>query len=472
MNSSEMRQPANDGMNLPRDAADSSLKSIKTETYITEKTSQSALQISTQHLNATDFLIAFKRSEINSLQYFLEMGQLIVMVSDLIHALQKERGASNLYIGSKGQHFAEQLVEYIAATNLRVTEFHLLLKNINAHVTAHAGNSRLLNRIAYALHALDSLPQFRAEVHQLSIRSDDVITVYSETISGLLSIVFETADAAVDPTIARIFVSLFNLMHGKELAGRERAVEVAGFSARQFSEEQREQLQFLMEGQERCFELFREFSDPASALLWEQYTHSFHVVEIERLRRVALNDRPQLIEPQLYDQWFKLLTQHIDNLKTVELGLQMHLQHLCLQRVSDAKKMLTQQQDLIETLSTHSDDTFVVLLSHSHIHNLNASSSQDYYQAEGIEPKLGRSVFELVQNQAHSLQQMHDELTAARTAIEEKKLQEKAKLLLMKNHKLTEDQAHKLLRQMAMDQGKRLSEIARTIVDMTQNFHK
>ena len=81
-------------------------------------------------------------------------------------------------------------------------------------------------------------------------------------------------------------------------------------------------------------------------------------------------------------------------------------------------------------------------------------------------------MFELVQNQAHSLQQMHDELTAARTAIEEKKLQEKAKLLLMKNHKLTEDQAHKLLRQMAMDQGKRLSEIARTIVDMTQNFHK
>ena len=56
-----------------------------------------------------------------------------------------------------------------------------------------------------------------------------------------------------------------------------------------------------------------------------------------------------------------------------------------------------------------------------------------------------------------------------RTALEEKKLQEKAKVLLMKHRKLTEDQAHKLLRQMAMDQGKRLTEIARAVVEMAQS---
>lgn len=462
-----MRQHIEDDLNLENGHGSLSLKSADGQIRSAKKT----LHDSTP-LNATDFLIASKLSEINSLKYFLEMGQLIVMVSDLIHALQKERGASNLYIGSKGQHFDEQLTEYIKAADQRVTEFHAVLKSINSHANAHAGNSRLLNRIAYTLHALASLPQFRAQVRQLSLQSDDVITVYSATISGLLSIVFETADAAVDPTIARILVALFNLMHGKELAGCERAVGVAGFSARHFSAQQRGRLQFLIEGQDRCFELFREFADPASGLLWEQYKHSFHVAEIERLRRVALIDRPQMIEPEVYEQWFGLLTQHIDNLKTVELGLQLYLQQLCLQRVSDAQKMLTQQQDMIDTLSTHTDDTFVVLLSHSHIPNLSTSSAQDFYQSEGLGPKLGRSVFELVQNQAHSLQQMHDELTAARTAIEEKKLQEKAKLLLMKNNKLTEDQAHKLLRQMAMDQGKRLSEIARTIVDMAQKFHK
>jgi hypothetical protein len=421
-------------------------------------------------LNAIDFLMASKQSEIQSLEYFLNMGQLVVMVSDLIHALQRERGASNLYLGSKGHYFADELVSYSLETDQQIIQFNATLTRIHGEMASHAGNSRLLNRIAYALHSLAGLALFRAQVRQFDIETNVVILVYSEIISGLLSIVFETADAAVDPTIARILVALFNLMHGKELVGLERAVGVAGFSSERFTAEQCERLQRLMDGQDRCFELFSEFADSASRMLYEQYKHSAYMVEIEKLRRLALSHPPRRIESQQGDQWFKLLTQHIDHLKTVELGLQMHLQQLCLQRVSDAKQILTQQQDLLQTLPTHIEDTFVVFLSasqppKSHVHT-QLATQQDYYHADGIGPKLGRSVFELVQDQAHRLQHMHDELTAARKAIEEKKLQEKAKVLLMKNRQLSEDQAHKLLRQMAMDQGKRLSEVAKFIVEM------
>ncbi len=65
---------------------------------------------------------------------------------------------------------------------------------------------------------------------------------------------------------------------------------------------------------------------------------------------------------------------------------------------------------------------------------------------------------------------MQEELTAARAALEDRKLQERAKALLMKHRKLTEDQAHKLLRQMAMDQGKRLTDIARSVVAMEHHW--
>ncbi|MDE2422473.1 MAG: nitrate- and nitrite sensing domain-containing protein [Gammaproteobacteria bacterium] len=417
-------------------------------------------------LNAIDFLIASKQSEIQSLEYFLNMGQLVVMVSDLIHALQKERGASSRYLGSRGHYFSDELVNYSHETDQQVIQFNATLTRIYREMANHAGNSRLLNRIAYALHALAGLPLFRAQVHQFDIETDVVVLVFSEMISGLLSIVFETADAAVDPTIARILVALFNLMHGKELMGQERAVGAAGFSAERFTTEQCERLQRLMDGQERCFELFHEFSDPASRMLYDEYSHSAYMIEIEKLRRLALSHSSRRIESQQGSQWFKLLTEHIDNLKTVELGLQMHLQQLCLQRVSDAKQILTQQQDLVQMLPMHIEDTFVVFLSASQTPKSPLSTQQDYYHSDGIGPKLGRSVFELVQDQAHSLQQMHDKLTAARTAIEEKKLQEKAKVLLMKTRKLSEDQAHKLLRQMAMDQGKRLAEIAKIIVEM------
>ncbi|AXI01903.1 nitrate regulatory protein [Aquirhabdus parva] len=421
-------------------------------------------------LSATDFLIASKQSEIQSLEYFLNMGQLVVMVSDLIHALQKERGASNLYLGSRGQHYAEVLIDYTHQTDDQIFEFDQTLKQIQSEITEHAGNGRLLNRIAYALHALANLPQFRAQVQQQKIQTHAAVMVYSGIIAGLLSIVFETADAAVDPTIARVLVALYNLMQGKELTGQERAVGSAGFSSGQFSAEQRERLQYLIDGQERCFELFHEFTEPTSYALYLQYAQSPYRAEIDRLRGLALSDPPLTIDPRVGDQWFKLLTQHIDSLKIVELGLQGHLQRLCSQRVLDAKKTLTQHQALIDTLETHPEESFIVMLSSTQ--SQNPAALQDYTHPEGFGPKLGRSVLELVQNQAQSLQQMHDELTAARTALEEKKLQEKAKVLLMKHRKLTEDQAHKLLRQMAMDQGKRLTDIARHVVEMAQGQRK
>jgi AmiR/NasT family two-component response regulator len=77
-----------------------------------------------------------------------------------------------------------------------------------------------------------------------------------------------------------------------------------------------------------------------------------------------------------------------------------------------------------------------------------------------------RSLLELLQFQAQRLQQMSEELNAAKTALDERKLIERAKLLLMKHRSLSEEQAHRLLRQMAMNQSRRLAEIARSVLEM------
>jgi Nitrate and nitrite sensing/ANTAR domain len=455
---SEMKDCAYDFMSHDHWGRSIYLSEVELDNSISSRTTPS--------LSAIDFLIASKQSEIKSLEYFLNMGQLVVMVSDLIHTLQKERGASNLYLGSKGHHFTDELVNYAIETDQRISQFNATLMQIHQDIANHAGNARLMNRIAYTLHGLAGLPLFRLQVRQFDIKTDAVVMVFSEIISGLLSIVFETADAAVDPAIAHILVALFNLMHGKELMGQERALGVVGFSSGYFTVPQCEHLQRLMDGQARCFELFSEFSDTASSTLHEQYSHMAYMSEIEKLRRLALSQSLPKMEPQQGEQWFILLTQHMDNLKTVELGLQVHLQKLCLERLGDAKQILTQQQDLTQTLPNHVEDTFMVFLGASPSTKGQSFSQHDYYRADGVGPKLGRSVFELVQNQAHSLQETHDQLTAARAVIKEKKVQEKAKMLLMKNRKISEDQAHKLLRQMAMDQGKRLSDVAKTIVEM------
>lgn len=418
--------------------------------------------------SATDYLIAAKQVEIQNLAYFLQMGQLVVMISDLVHALQKERGASNIFLGSKGQHFEQSLQTLTLNTDQHIQDFKQTLNQIHPELSQHCGSSRLLNRIAYVLHGLAGLLTARQQIRQLELAPELATQLYSDIISGLLAIVFETADSAVDPTIARILVAMFNLMHGKELAGQERALGSVGFAAGQFSAVQTVRLQTLIDKQERCFELFREFSQSAALQLWQQYDNQPYLIEIERLRRLILTQQPHhslAADPD--DRWFALLTQRIDDLKAVETALEVHLQQLCEQKLSDAKAALGQQQALIEQLEQNkqdSNDHFVVFLS-SQDPQLK-TPAQEHLHPDGLSPRLGRSVFELVQHQAHRLQQMQDELDAARQALEERKLQQKAKALLIKHRKMTEDEAHRLLRQMAMDQGKKLSEVAKTIIDM------
>lgn len=80
--------------------------------------------------------------------------------------------------------------------------------------------------------------------------------------------------------------------------------------------------------------------------------------------------------------------------------------------------------------------------------------------AEPLGPRLGRSIVDLLHAQSQRLQAMSDELDAARAALEERKLIERAKGLLMSCRGLSEDEAYRLLRQTAMSQGRRLAEVA------------
>ncbi|WP_370678493.1 ANTAR domain-containing response regulator [Comamonas sp. GB3 AK4-5] len=86
----------------------------------------------------------------------------------------------------------------------------------------------------------------------------------------------------------------------------------------------------------------------------------------------------------------------------------------------------------------------------------------------GLAPQLEQSVLALVQEQAQRLQAMHTELASARSALTERKTLEHAKGLLMAHRQLSESEAHKLLRQTAMNQNRRLQEVAEAVLAMAE----
>lgn len=416
---------------------------------------------------AGDYLIASKSCELMNLQYFLQMGKLVQCISNLVHALQCERGASNVFLGSGGERFASERESMVAESDRLLADFYQALTEIHRELTAHPVSSRLLNQLASALHGLDGLQELRRCVLARKVTAASATEDYSSLIHNLIAVVFEAADTAVDPTIAGLLVAMVHLMNGKEFCGQERAVGSAGFSSGRFDRALSGRMMHLIEAQERCFEVFTSFADDDSLALWEKLRQNPRESDIEKLRqRGTAIGRFKDLDPALADEWFRLMTERMDELKTVEDSVEGCFHARCTERFADARNSLAHQETLIASLDARdarepASRPLLVLCDSG-----GEQPGGDTWESDGVGQQFGRSIFDLVQEQTRRLQQMTDELQSAREALEDRKTQEKAVLLLMEHRKISNDEAHRVLRKLAMDQGRKLPEVARALVSM------
>jgi two-component system, response regulator / RNA-binding antiterminator len=82
-------------------------------------------------------------------------------------------------------------------------------------------------------------------------------------------------------------------------------------------------------------------------------------------------------------------------------------------------------------------------------------------QEERIKPVLDVAIARFKQEQ-----KLRAELTDTKNKLAERKLLDRAKGLLMKRHKLSEDEAYQKLRHLAMNKNLKLSEVAQRIIDV------
>ena len=83
---------------------------------------------------------------------------------------------------------------------------------------------------------------------------------------------------------------------------------------------------------------------------------------------------------------------------------------------------------------------------------------------------LNRTLVDLLQQQSIDLQSMSAELSSVRAVLEDRKMIERAKGLLMAQQRISEEAAYGLLRQKAMDQNVRISDVASALLAMADFF--
>lgn len=394
------------------------------------------------------FILAARRCEQQGLEALTQTCTLVTLLSNLVHALQRERGFSNIYLGQPQPRLLITLEQHSdeARTSERQVRDYLDQLDVDS-----AERTRLYHRIAFLLHSLDDLAALRRRIRDLRMGVADASDSFTRLIASLLAVVFEAADTAIDPQLNRALVAMFNFMQGKELAGQERACGVMGFSCGYFDAQRQERMRYLRAGQQRCSEIFSQYAQSSAVEQWEQLKASD--AQVQRLRELALRTSPeQPVDAGLAELWFDLCSERIDSMHEIEGRLAEALRQLCQQRLQAASTELNNHRALLRQLAIQATDRQPLLF-----------SVQGRALGEADDP-LQRSLLDLLQEQSRRLLQLGEELQAARSSLSERKRIDQAKRLLMAQCQLDEQAAHEHMQRAAMNQGLRLIDMAERLL--------
>lgn len=86
------------------------------------------------------------------------------------------------------------------------------------------------------------------------------------------------------------------------------------------------------------------------------------------------------------------------------------------------------------------------------------------YVVDGLRKERVKPILDMAVSRFKAFSRLQQELADAKSALEERKIIDRAKGILMKSRKLSEDEAYALLRQTAMNEKKKLADIAQSVV--------
>lgn len=403
------------------------------------------------------FLLAARRSELHGLEVLASTCELVVLVSALVHALQKERGYSNLYLyGADEQPLAA--LTGLSRDAIEVEEgVRRFLDELESDAARSAEKARLLNCVAYALYRLDELPDMRRRLRDRRIPAEEANAAFTRLIGSLLAVVFEAADSALDPGVTRILVALLNFMQGKELSGQERACGVIGYRAGYFTDAMKARMQALDASQARCFDVFAQYAPDEALAGWS--TLAPLAQPVVQMRNMARNTSDaHRVDGGLAELWFDVCTQRMDAMRAVESTLATALARQCDKRIAETREEMDNRRLLLERFAEHASGKTTSML-------FNVQGRVvDVPPSDGVGQDMERSILDVMREQTLHMQRSEEALAAVRTALDERKRIEKAKWLLVSRYALSEQAAHERMQKAAMDGGMSFGEVARQIL--------
>jgi response regulator NasT len=92
------------------------------------------------------------------------------------------------------------------------------------------------------------------------------------------------------------------------------------------------------------------------------------------------------------------------------------------------------------------------------------------YIVDGLKKERIKSILDLCISRFNAFSRLQSELEQTKSALEERKVIDRAKGILMKAKSLSEEQAYALLRKTAMNENRKIAEVAQSVVTAAELF--
>jgi len=252
-------------------------------------------------------------SQASKLDYLVRHAPFI---SNIVHELQKERGISAGFIGSRGAEAQKRvMVAQRKETDTAMAAFHRADQEFDYELYgAHFVESATIARTELA-----KLKNERTQVDDLKRTVPQMAGYFGGTIARFLTVIKEVGILSTDAVITQKITAYIGLLEAKEKAGQERAFGNGGYSSGQFTPAAYVRFSQLISSQESFTSIFNNFATADVRAFYVRTVQGSPVDNVQAMRDLVFSTRGAVKGGQ-YDSafWYAQITQKINLLKKVE----------------------------------------------------------------------------------------------------------------------------------------------------------
>ncbi|MCB0523826.1 MAG: methyl-accepting chemotaxis protein [Rhodospirillales bacterium] len=310
-----------------------------------------------------------------------EIMQVSVSASNLVHELQKERGASAGFLNSKGSKFGDVLPAQRKTTDEKSAELKAVLSLIDTKSLGEKFNSTLSG----ALEDLSALESKRKAISSLGLSGAEAVSYYTGMNGKFLGVTEQVINLSQDPSIIRDASAYLYFLQAKERSGIERAVGAMGFSGG-WNSTLLDKFSGLIKVQETYISVFLAYANSGMSAFYQEKTKAPPFAKVQEYRDAAFKANPyglqtsSSVDPA---EWFQTITAKINTLKEIEDFLAQDVIHAAQLGADTAQQQMNTYIVVLGVLIV-----FVIVLSYKITKDLirNIANTKDVLEllAQGV----------------------------------------------------------------------------------------